>query len=147
MKMELLAVQESWQPQSRELTISLGKDDPEVRLVGRVVYCNGHTLNLCRKPVAARLVQTFFDERNLSKRVLVGAQVGNNENILEIDRLTHFRSQTINRLISRIRVDFDEAFGEVVPAGTRWFHYDQTTRQWSLCHVPKRKSRRIIAKV
>jgi hypothetical protein len=42
------------------------------------------------------------------------------------------RGQSLNRMMSRLRIEFDRRFQGHVPQGLHWFHFDGKSDHWLL---------------
>ena len=113
---------------------------PEMALTERLFYCNGIPINIRRKPIAHRIVKSFFQSRGhrLKKEDLIIATSSKLKSNLSncSERFLWSKAQAVNRLMSRLRLVFNQSFQTVVPPGFHWFYYDTKSDTWLLYKLP-----------
>ncbi|MCX6125013.1 MAG: hypothetical protein NTV34_09750 [Proteobacteria bacterium] len=124
----------------RRVRVSSSQIHPLMELHGRRFHCNGEFLSLDRKPLASRIVTAFMQERELSvsKGTLVNIMTkGSHEGaVRRTEQYEWTRGQSLNRLMSRLRLEFEKKFQAVVCPGIHWFHFDSQADQWLLYKLP-----------
>jgi hypothetical protein len=114
---------------------------PRVEFQGRRFYCNGESFSLSRKPKASKIIKAFMAQQShcLSRTELLTALFEIGKRPIEIsseDSLSWTRNQSLNRLICRLRGEFQRRFQSVMHPSTEWFYYDTKGRQWILYKLP-----------
>ncbi|MCX6118022.1 MAG: hypothetical protein NT027_10805 [Proteobacteria bacterium] len=128
----------SEEPNSIKTGVSDGH--PKVALENRKFVCNGKAVDIGRKPTASRLLKAFIQTHGhaLNKGQIMEAMGG--ESLMELQgrskRFLSCKSQSLNRLISRLRSDFRILFRSYAPEGIQWFYYDQVESIWLLYKLP-----------
>lgn len=124
----------------RRVRVSSSQIHPRMELHGRKFHCNGHFLNLQRKPLSSKVIEAFMRERELSVHrddlVRIMTEDGDKGSDRRRSQYVWTRGQSLNRLMSRLRIEFDHRFQNVVPGGIHWFHYDSSTCTWLLYKLP-----------
>jgi hypothetical protein len=124
----------------RRVRVTSSQVHPLMELHGRKFHCNGQHLNLERKPLASKIVSAFMEERDLSvsRQALVGIMTHGTAPSAQrrTEQYEWTRGQSLNRLMSRLRVEFNRRFQGHVPPGLNWFHYDSRAHQWVLYKLP-----------
>lgn len=112
---------------------------PKMELHGKRFHCNGVRLSLARKPLASKIITAFMRDtrRAMTREALVQMITPpSHKNSSTSDRCIRSREQCLNRLLSRLRIEFRQKFQGVVPEGTYWFHYTPHKSSWLLYKLP-----------
>lgn len=124
----------------RRVRVSSSQLHPIMEMHGKRFHCNGQLINLERKPLSSKIIARFMEEKDLTipKDELVKVMTGGNSKGAQRRSAQYewTRGQSLNRLMSRLRIEFESKFQGVVPAGLHWFHYDNRCGLWLLYKLP-----------
>ncbi len=112
---------------------------PRVELAGMHIVVNGKKLSLTRKAKAFRIIRAFFARPSPAMTTRELIQILDEEE--GIPRRLSIRGKqaqhtALVRMFSRMREDFEDAFRQLTPERTTWFHYDKDRKHWVLFKMP-----------
>jgi len=124
----------------KRVRVSSSQVHPVMELHGRRFHCNGQLLSLDRKPLASKIIAAFMQKADLSlhKDELLQIMVEGSSKAANrrFEQYSWTRGQSLNRLMSRLRIEFAHRFQGVTPQKVYWFHYDSLASRWLLYKLP-----------
>lgn len=110
---------------------------PKVSFSNRRFHCNGYQVALGRKPKSCRVVQALMNDPCMSatRSRLMSLLFGDVSESQSPSSLW-IQSQSLTRLMCRLRSEFEAKFCDAVPRGTVWFYYDNKSHEWVLYKLP-----------
>ena len=110
---------------------------PKFRVVGRNIYCGDYKVHTDRKPLTLELFKIFLEEplRPHAREYLI-YRIYHIE--IEACRSEEYRRTVVNnivKLVSRARVQIEEATKGTVFDQIQWFSYDKVTAKWRFMSI------------
>lgn len=124
----------------KKARVSSSQIHPVMELHSRRFHCNGQLLNFDRKPLSSKIIAAFMQKSDLcihkDELVKIMVEGSSKASARRLEQYAWTRGQSLNRLMSRLRIEFEHRFQGVTPNGIYWFHYDPRTSMWLLYKLP-----------